>query len=368
MKRIAILTGGGDCPGINAVIRSVTKTAILDHGLDVIGFYDGFLGLVEDRWMPLRYESVSDILSLGGTILGTNNKVNPMRFAGRGPDGNITFSDRSETVRAVYRRRELDALLCIGGDGTMTIASGLNKLGLNIIGIPKTIDNDLYGTDQTFGFDTAVSIITEAIDRIRTTAASHHRAMVVEVMGRNAGWLALTAGVAGGGDIILIPEIDYDMETVCAKVVERSGCGKKFSIIVAGEGARERGGDVVVERNVKDSAEPIRLGGVGRKVAKEIERRTGVESRVTVLGHLQRGGTPSAYDRVLGTLLGIHAVRLACEGSFGRMVRLNANRIGSIALSDVSGRERTVPPDHPLLLAARLLGTVFGDEITDRAE
>ena len=362
-RRIGILTSGGDCPGLNAVIRAVTKTAIIQYSYDVIGFEDGYYGLIEDKAIPLPYEYVSGILATGGTILGTSNTANPFKYWRRNERGEYSWIDESATAKKVYRKYGLHALVCVGGDGTMTIAHGLSEIGLNVVGIPKTIDNDLYGTDQTFGFDTAVNTITDAIDKIHTTAMSHHRAMVIEVMGRNSGWLALTAGVAGGGDIILIPEIEYDIGVVCERVTERSQKGKRFSIIVVAEGSREKGGEVVVERVVEGSPEPVRLGGVGHKVAGQIENMTGIESRLTVLGHLQRGGSPSSYDRVLGTLFGMWAMDLVAKGDFGKMVCLRHGGIESVDVSVPAGKQRRVPLDHLLLDAARAVGTVFGDEV-----
>ncbi|MFQ5812424.1 MAG: 6-phosphofructokinase [Anaerolineae bacterium] len=361
-KRIGILTGGGDCPGLNALIRAVTKTAIVQYGYDVIGFEDGYQGLVEDKAVSLSYESVSGILATGGTILGASNKANPFQFWRKKESGEYYWTDETDAVRKVYSKYDLDGLVCVGGDGTMTIALGLSKIGLDVVGIPKTIDNDVYGTDQAFGFDTAVNIVTGAIDKIHTTAMSHHRAMVIEVMGRNAGWLALTAGVAGGGDIILIPEIEYDMDVVCKKVIERSRRGKRFTIIVVAEGAKPKGGKPVIERIVKDSPDPIRLGGVGRELAEQIENRCGIESRVTILGHLQRGGAPSSYDRVLGTLFGKKAVDLVAKGDFGEMVCLRDGKIQSVGIAVPAGKQGRVPLDHPLVEAARSVGAVFGDE------
>jgi 6-phosphofructokinase 1 len=312
--------------------------------------------------MPLTFERVSGILAAGGTILGTSNKANPFQYWRKNEKGEFYATDESKTAKAVYEKHGLEALIVVGGDGSMTIADGLVKMGLNVIGIPKTIDNDIYGTDQSFGFDTAVHIITDAIDRIHTTAMSHHRVMVIEVMGRNAGWLALTSGVAGGGDIILIPETEYRMDVICGRVLVRSRTGSRFSIIIAAEGARESGGKAVVERMVKDSPDPVRLGGVGRKVAAEVEDSTGIEARVTVLGHLQRGGSPSPYDRVLGTLFGMKAVELLAMGDFGKMVALHNTQIETVDISVPAGKQRRVPPDHPLVSAARSVGAIFGDE------
>lgn len=367
-KRIGLLTSGGDCPGLNAVIRAVTKTAVVQYGYEVVGFEDGFLGLIEDSYRVLSYDSVSGILATGGTILGTSNDVNPFSYARRTEAGGLDHSDQTETIRDVYRRHGLEALVCVGGDGTMTVAHGLASQGLNVVGVPKTIDNDVLGTDLSFGFDTAVTIITDAIDRLHTTAISHHRVMVIEVMGRNSGWLALTAGAAGGGDIVLIPEIPYDVEAVCARVVERSREGRRFSIVVVAEGAKEMGGQPIVDRHVAGSPEPVRLGGVGRTIVDHVERRTQTDSRVTVLGHLQRGGPPTASDRVLGTLYGRKAVDMAVGGEFGRMACLTNFRIGSVDLSVPAGGQRHVPVDHLLIEAARGVGTSFGDERGEGSE
>jgi ATP-dependent phosphofructokinase / diphosphate-dependent phosphofructokinase len=362
-KKIGILTGGGDCPGLNPVIRAVVKTAIVRFGFQVIGFEDGFLGLIENRWRPLDYEAASGILNLGGTILGTSNKANPFQFWQRHENGEFYATDESQKVLEIYKQHQLDALICVGGDGTFTISDGLQKLGMNIVGIPKTIDNDIFGTDQTFGFDTAVNTITDAIDKIHTTAIAHKRAMVIEVMGRNSGWLALTAGIAGGGDIILLPEIDYDIQLVCKRVTQRSKLGKSFTIIIVAEGAKEKSGEKVVDRIVKDSPDPVRLGGIGKVVANQIEEMTGVESRVTVLGHLQRGGSPSPFDRVLCTRFGEKAVRMIVEEDFGKWVCLRNGQLETEDLAFAAGRQRLVPYDHPLIEVARSLGTRFGNEV-----
>ena len=359
MKKIGILTGGGDCPGLNAVIRAIAKTAMLRYGYEVIGFEDGFLGLIENRYRSLNYETTSGILALGGTILGTSNKANPFQFWQKNAKGEFYDTDVSGQAVENYHRLGLDALVCIGGDGTFTISDGLQQAGLNIVGVPKTIDNDIYGTDQTFGFDTAVNTITEAIDKIQTTAIAHHRAMVIEVMGRNAGWLALVSGVAGGADIILLPEADFDIQKVAGRVQERS---KAYTIIVVAEGAKEIAGNKIIDRVVKDSPDPVRLGGIGKVVANQVEDLTGVEARVTVLGHLQRGGSPSPYDRMLCTLFGEKAARMIHEGEFGRWVCWRNNKTETEALSFAAGRQRLVPPDHPLIEAARSIGVRFGNE------
>ena len=362
IRRIAVLTGGGDCPGLNAVIRAVTKTAITRYGWEVVGFRDGYRGLVEDDARPLLYEDVSNILTQGGTILGTSNKDDPFRYV-VAAEPEIVRKDMSRRVVENLARRKCDALICIGGDGTLTIAHQLSRVGVRVVGVPKTIDNDVRQTDRTFGYDTAMTIAAEAIDRIHTTAASHHRAMVVEVMGRYAGWLALGAGVAAGGDIILIPEIPFDLDAVCEGILKRNRSGKRFSIIVAAEGAHPRGGDRVVREVDPASPDPIRLGGVGAVVARAIEDRAGVESRTTVLGHLQRGGTPTPFDRVLATGYGAAAADALAAGKSDTMVALRGSTIRTVDLSRVAGRPRKIPKAYPLLRAARSVGTIFGDGI-----
>ena len=359
IRRIGILTGGGDCPGLNAVIRAVAKTAINVHGIEVMGIRDAFRGFVEGDAIPLSYLDVSGIITQGGTILGTSNKHNPFRFpVVRG--GKRVFRDMSRAVLANARKWKLDAVVLIGGDGTMNVGNRLSKLGLPVVGVPKTSDNDLAETDMTFGFDTAVSIVTDAIDRIHTTAMSHHRVMVIETMGRYAGWIALYAGVAGGGDVILIPELPYDLKKVIEPLQARSKVGKRFSIVVVAEGARPKRGSMVVERVVSDSHDPIRLGGVGAKLARDIEDATGLETRYTILGHLQRGGTPTAFDRVLATRFGHHALELVVKGRFGRMVCLKGQEIKSVPMARAVARLKLVPRNHPLIKVARALGTSFG--------
>jgi len=358
--RIAILTGGGDCPGINAVIRAVAKKAILEHNLEVIGIEDGYDGAVLNHYRELRFRDVSGIITQGGTILGTSNTANPYRYAVK-KNGDLEFKDVSKETVTNLRKLEIDCLVCIGGDGTLSIANALYRDGIPIVGIPKTIDNDLKGTDITFGFDSAVSIATEAIDRLHSTAQSHHRVMVLEVMGRNAGWIALHAGVAGGGDIILIPEIPYNMDLIAKKVKERSISGKRFSIIVVAEGAHSLEGKTVVQRVVKEATDPIRFGGIGFLVGKQIEESTGIETRSVVLGHLQRGGTPTAFDRVLATRLGTRAVDMIIQQRFGHMVGVQKNELVDVPLADVARGQRTVPTDNPLIASARSVGTSFGD-------
>ncbi|HOB75687.1 MAG TPA: ATP-dependent 6-phosphofructokinase [Phycisphaerae bacterium] len=363
LRRIGILTGGGDCPGLNAVIRAVAKTAMFQYKLEVFGIEDGFLGLIENRIHPLSVDDVSNILTRGGTILGTSNRANPARFAvGKDADGNPIFEDVTPRVLQHAREHGLDAIICIGGDGTMTGAAGLAAHGLRFVGVPKTIDNDLMGTDITFGFQTAVSIATEALDRIHTTASSHHRVMLVEIMGRNAGWLTLHSGLASGADVILIPEIPYDLAKVGAACVARSKRGKAFTIIAVSEGARPVGGKQVIQKIVKDSPDPVRLGGISQVLAEQIEQEFGLECRATILGHVQRGGTPVAFDRVLATLFGHKALELALAGEFNQLVVMQSGRITSVPFETVAGKQRLVPVDHPLIEAARGVGTSFGDE------
>jgi len=359
VKRVGVLTGGGDCPGLNAVIRAVTKSLITRYDVEVIGIEDGFQGLIENRMCPLTYDRVSGILQAGGTILGTSNKADPFHQ----PvvrNSKTVYEDYSNETIANIEKAGLDVIVCIGGDGTMTIANRLAQKGVPVVGVPKTIDNDLYGTDITFGHDTAVSIAAEAMDRIHTTAQSHHRVMVVEVMGRYAGWLALNSGLASGADIILIPEIEYEIDVVCEKVMERSHKGRRFSIIAVSEGAKPKGGELVVSRVVEDSPEKIRLGGISIKLANDIEDRTGLETRATVLGHLQRGGTPTAFDRILATRYGVGAAELIASAQFNRMVALQGRRIVSVPIEDVGGKSRNVPLDSPLLSVAEAVGTCMG--------
>jgi ATP-dependent phosphofructokinase / diphosphate-dependent phosphofructokinase len=358
-KRIGVLTAGGDCPGLNAVIRAVAKTAF-SHGWEVLGFEDGFEGVVEQRFQVLHGENVSGILTRGGTILGTSNVANPFRYPIK-QGKKLIFRDYSNRVVDCVREQGLDALVCIGGDGTLSIGARLLKKKVPVVGVPKTIDNDLSGTDFTFGFNTAVAIATEAIDRLHTTAASHHRVMVLEVMGRYAGWLALYSGMAGGADVILIPEIPYRLKSICARVRERAKSGKRFSIVAIGEGAKEKGGRMVVKRSVKASTDPIRLGGVGQVLGAQIERKTGIETRVSVLGHIQRGGSPTPEDRNLGTLFGYQAVELIRKGKIGYMAALHGHAIVGVPIRSAVSKLKKVPARHPLVVAAKALGITFGD-------
>ncbi len=361
IKRIGILTGGGDCPGLNAVIRAVTKTAIYRYGLEVFGIEDGFMGLVQNRIHPLKATDVSNILTLGGTILGTHNKCDPTRYPVTDSDGNTEFKDVSDRCMDHIKHHQLDALIVIGGDGTMSGAANFVRMGVNCIGVPKTIDNDLEGTDVTFGFATACDVATDALDRIHTTAASHHRAMIVEVMGRNAGWLALHSGVASGSDIILLPEIPYDIDKVCQAVENRSKHGKRFSILCVSEGTKPLGGELVVDHIDPNSPDPIRLGGVGKVVADDIQMRTGIETRTTVLGHVQRGGTPVPADRVLATEFGHAALQALMNGKENRLVVMQGRTVTDVELLSAEGKQRKVQLDNNLLMAARDVGTSFGD-------
>lgn len=362
IKRIGVMTGGGDCPGLNAVIRAVTKTAIYDHGWEVYGIEDGFLGLIENRLHELTPQNASNILTLGGTILGTSNRADPQRFAtGAKADGTPLFEDVTE--RCVYhaQQRELDAIVAIGGDGTMSGAKNLITAGgLKFVGVPKTIDNDLVGTEITFGFLTAVEIATEALDRIHTTAASHHRVMVVEVMGRNAGWIALHSGVASGSDVILLPEKPYDINVVAQHCEMRSKKGKRFTIICIAEGAKPKDGTQVISKIDPTSPDPIRLGGIGEQLADDITKLTGLETRTTVLGHVQRGGTPCAADRVLATNFGYHATELLKAGRFNRLVVRQNHQCTDIDILRAADKQRTVPMSDPLIKAAKAVGTCFG--------
>ncbi len=360
IKRIGVLTGGGDCPGLNAVIRAVTKSALHEHHVEVYGIEDGFLGLIQNRMRPLQWSDVSNILTLGGTILGTSNQANPQRYAvQRG--GKTEFADVTDRVVEHVRGNRLDAVVCIGGDGTMTGAANLIRHGINCIGVPKTIDNDLEGCDLTFGFDTAVTTAAECLDKIHTTAMSHHRVMVVELMGRNAGWLTLHAGISSGSDVILIPEIPYDLGRICEVLERRGRNGKRFSIVAVSEGAKPIGGEVVVQRLVETSPDPIRLGGIANKLVADIEGASGLESRATILGHIQRGGTPTPADRVLATMFGHQALKLLLGGAEGKLVVWKDGKLSQVDIESVAGKQRKVPLDHPLVATARAVGTSLGD-------
>lgn len=360
LRRIGVLTGGGDCPGLNAVIRAVTKEA-LGAGLSVVGIEDGFLGLIENRWRHLCYDDVSNILTLGGTLLGTSNRANPERHAvGLDADGQPRFVNLVEQCLGHASEAGLDALVVVGGDGTMACAQPFMAAGLPCIGLPKTIDNDILHNELSFGFQTAVATATEALDRVHTTAASHHRAIAVELMGRNAGWLTLAAGIASGSDVLLLPELPFDFDVLGRVCEERARRGRRYTILAVAEGARPAGGERVVRQIDPTSPDPIRLGGIAKLVSDWIEQHTEVEARHVVLGHVQRGGSPIAADRLLGTEFGHHGVRLLLEGLRNRMVVMQGGRVRDIPLEDVAGGQRLVPLDHPLLAAARGVRTSFG--------
>jgi 6-phosphofructokinase 1 len=361
IKRIGILTGGGDCPGLNAVIRAVVKTAELKYGLEVMGIHDGYAGLIHKRVKQLRFQDVSGILPRGGTILGTSNRDNPFKYAEIDKSGRKRLIDVSDRVKKTIEYNDIEVLITAGGDGTQAMALQLyRECGIPVIGVPKTIDNDLGGTDITFGFDTARSIATEAVDRLHSTAESHHRIMVVEVMGRYAGWIALEAGVAGGADVILIPEIPFNFERVADKILDRERRGKRFSLVVVAEGAKAEDGEVVVARRVADPNDPIRLGGISQQVCRRAEDMTGIEARYTILGHVQRGGSPTAFDRILATRFGYHAVEAAIDGKYGFMVGLRGTEIVTTAIAEATAAPRRVQPDSDLVKAAMACGTSFG--------
>ncbi len=330
MERIGILTGGGDCPGLNPVIRAVVRKGLLE-GYEFVGIKNGWKGLVQNDTMPLNIDSVSGILPRGGTILGTS-RTNPYK-----KEGDV------QKVVDNFKKIGLTSLVAIGGEDTLGVAAKLTKDGIpNIVGVPKTIDNDLSCTDYTFGFDTALNIATECIDRLHTTAESHHRIMVVEIMGRHAGWIALEAGIAGGADVILIPEVPIDMDEVCEIIKKRHGRGKTFSIVAVAEGAQFKDKNLILQDQKLDAFGHVRLGGIGENLAKEIEKRTGYETRVSVLGHIQRGGSPTAFDRVLGTRFGVKAIELIKTKHFGKMVALSANKIIEVPLQDAVKELKTV--------------------------
>jgi ATP-dependent phosphofructokinase / diphosphate-dependent phosphofructokinase len=364
IRRIAISTGGGDAPGLNAVIRAATLAA-LHREWEVYGVRDGLNGILLPEQFPegglvrLTRERVRGITHLGGTIIGTTNRGNPTHYPVEMPDGKIEYVDRTEEVVRNFRLHAIDALISVGGDGSMAIANALYERGLHVVGVPKTIDNDLDGTVVTFGFDTAVAFATEAMDRLHTTAASHGRIMVVEVMGRYAGWIALHAGVAGTADVILIPEIPYDIQRVTQKVKEREAAGANFTIVVVAEGAKPAGGAVTVKERELGCAE--RLGGVGERVAADLEALTGKEARTVVLGHLLRGGSPTSQDRLLALRFGAAAVRALDEGRFGVMVAIDPPCVNYVPLAEIAGRMRSVPLDSDTMLTARDLGIAFGD-------
>lgn len=359
VRKIGISTGGGDCPGLNAVIRAVVKCAIYKYKWEVVGIEDGFDGLIDPnkKTRPLTLKDVSGILPRGGTILGTTNRGNPFKYKMM-ENGKEVVKDISEQVVANARKLGLDAVVVIGGDGSQKIGLDLFHKGLNVVGVPKTIDNDLSATDVTFGFDTALHTATDAIDKIHTTAESHHRVMVVEVMGRDAGWIALEAGIAGAAHVILIPEIPFTIETICDFVRERERVGKNFSIIVVAEGVKSA--EMLKEVYKRDRREVPR-GSAGTVIGDAIAMYSHRETRVTVLGHIQRGGSPSPFDRILSTRFGVAAVELIARGQFGRMVCLREARIQSVDISEAVGKMKSVDPHGELVTMAKSIGISFGD-------
>jgi len=373
-KHIGILTAGGDSPGLNAAIRGIGKTAFSMYDMQVTGIYDGFRGLMENRITRLSSENLSGILTQGGTILGTSReKPHKMQVTGK-------QVDMTDVIVENYHKHHFDALVCIGGGGTQKNAFNLLKKGLNIITLPKTIDNDIYGTDASIGFDTALGIAVEAIDRLHSTAHSHHRIIIVEIMGHNAGWLTLGAGISGGADVILIPEIPYDIKVVAEAILQRDRAGKHFSIVAVAEGAMSKDSEFKIERlkkNKQDIKDEIKQNKIDKKIknltdkvkggtlqlARQLERLTNIESRVTILGHLQRGGIPSAFDRLIATKLGSSCPRLIEEGRFGVLVAVRGEGVNPVPLEDIVGKRKVVPPGHPWIESARSVGTCLGDTL-----
>ncbi len=368
IRRIAISTGGGDAPGLNAVIRAAVLAA-LNRGWQVVGVRDGYNGLllpeqyVGGGLIPLTRDSVRGITALGGTMLGTTNRGNPMHFPIAGPDGTMIEADRTEELVRAFRLHQIDAIISVGGDGTLAIADILAKKGLRVVGVPKTIDNDLDGTVITFGFDTAVSFATEAIDRLHSTAAAHGRVMVVEVMGRYAGWIALNSGVSATADAILIPEVPYDLRVVARKIEQTEAEGQKYAIVVVAEGAKPKGGTISVTHG-RTAGVNERLGGVGERITAELEALSRREARCVVLGHLLRGGTPTTFDRLLALRFGAAAVRALDEGQSGVMVALDPPTVKYVPLEDATRRMKVVPLDCDTVQTARDLGICFGDDIS----
>jgi len=357
-RTIGVCNGGGDCPGLNAVIRAVVRTAINEFGWTVVGVKNGFNGLIwPEQSEELTLESIRGILPRGGTILGTTNRGNPFNF-GVEENGKIVMQDFSKQCMENMSRMGIDALVVIGGDGTLHIANEFSKLGMNVVGVPKTIDNDLEATEITFGFDTALHVATDAIDRLHTTAESHHRVMLVEVMGREAGWIALHSGIAGGADVILIPEIPFTIETVCESIRRREAGGRDFCVVVVAEGAKLPGKDA--HGKAMPDARP---GQVANSIGYAIREAMDKEVRVTVLGHVQRGGSPSPFDRILSTRFGAHAVELVARKDYGKMVCLRAGKIESVPIDTAVGACKLVDPECDYVTAARAIGITFGDRV-----
>jgi len=363
IKRIAVNTGGGDAPGLNAVIRSIVLSA-LRRGWEVLGIRKGYEGLLDtSKIIQLDRDSVRGITHLGGTILGTTNRGSPFEYPVKQANGEVALVDRSDEVVENFRRLQIDALIAIGGDGSMKIGHGFVKKGLPIVGVPKTIDNDLSGTVVTFGFDTAVTVATESIDRLHSTAEAHERVFVVEVMGRYAGWIALSSGVSATADVVLIPEIPFEIGAVCNKIMDREARGRRFSIVVVAEGAKPVDG----QRVAKDqgAGREVLLGGIAELVAADIQKRTGKETRTVVLGHLQRGGGPTTFDRLLSLRFGAAAVRMVADNTFGVMVALDPPTVLAVPIEVATERMKCVPLDCDTMLTARDLGISFGDEVEE---
>ncbi len=359
-KTFGILTSGGDCPGLNAAIRGVTKAAYLKYEMEIIGISHGYQGLIEGDARRLEPADFSGILTRGGTILGTSREK-PFK-----DDETLRDTEmgrrKPEAIIENYNKLKLDCLVVLGGNGTHKTANLLKQAGLNVIGLPKTIDNDIWGTDVTFGFHSAVDIATEAIDRLHSTAHSHNRVMVIELMGHKAGWLSLYSGIAGGGDVILIPEIPYSIDSICRHLIRRAGQGKEFSIVVVAEGAISREEAAMTKEERKRRKKRDEYFSKGYEIAKAVQEASGMETRLTVLGYQQRGGTPSSYDRLLATMFGTAAVELLYAGAYGNMVALEGNTIVSRPLEEVAGKLKQVPFDHPLIETARSVGTCLGDD------
>lgn len=360
VKRIAILTGGGDCPGLNAVIRGVVRAAVLKHGWDVYGILDGFDGLLKtNMYRRLTSKDVRGLQVRGGTILGTSNRGNPLNYPVK-KGGTTVHMDVTDEIVKNFKRMKLDCLIAVGGDGTMKITQALYEKGVPVVGVPKTIDNDLGATDVTFGYNSAVTCATEALDKLHTTAESHHRILVLEVMGRDCGWIALEAGIAGGADVILIPEIPFDLGAVCKHIQRRKATGSRFSIVVVAEGAYPAGGSKIYEREPGPDGTPGRLGGIARWVAERIGLCTFLDTRVAVLGHLQRGGSPTTFDRILATRFGVEAVNLIAEGHIGEMVCLRGRSIKHGSIKRAIRRLKRVNPKGQVVATAEALGITLG--------
>jgi len=358
--KIAVLTGGGDAPGLNAVIYSLTRACLQNMDCELIGYKFGYRGLYKNDFVPLNMETTSGILHKGGTMLFSSNKDNLFDYLVE-ENGVMVKKDVSDTAVMNMQKEGVSVLVVLGGDGTLTSARDFSRKKVNVIGVPKTIDNDLSSTEQTFGFDSAVNVVTENLGRLHTTTESHHRVMVVEVMGRSAGWIALQSGIAGSADVILIPEIPYRIEKVVEKIKERDARGKFFTIIVVTEGAKEAGGQAVIGKVVEDSPDPIRYGGIAAKIASDLEKHVDHEVRSCALGHIQRGGDTSPFDRVLSVRYGVAAANLIKEGKFGNMVCLKEGRMGYVSLENVIGANKLVDPDGELVRVAKTIGISFGD-------